>query len=89
MQRITIVLDDELVAEVDRLSSIRGYQNRSEAIRDLARAGIRQVAEEQESEGECVAALFYAYDYAERDLAKRLARTIHENHDLSVASLQV
>ena len=54
MQRITIVLDDELVAEIDRLSAKRGYQNRSEAIRDLARSGIRQTAEETGS-GECVA----------------------------------
>ena len=88
MQRITIVLDDELVAEIDRLSAKRGYQNRSEAIRDLTRGGIRQTAEETGS-GECVAALVYAYDYAERDLAKRLAKAMHDNHDLSVGSLQI
>jgi len=92
MQRITIVMDDELVAEIDRLSAKRGYQNRSEAIRDLTRSGIRQTAEETgagASTGECVAALVYAYDYAERDLAKRLAKAMHDNHDLSVGSLQI
>jgi CopG family nickel-responsive transcriptional regulator len=88
MQRITIVLDDELVAEIDRLAVKRGYQNRSEAIRDLARSGIRQTAEESDT-GECVAALVYAYDYAERDLAKRLAKAMHDNHDLSVGALQI
>ena len=60
-----------------------------EALEFAAAQGDSGGGKEQESEGECVAALFYAYDYAERDLAKRLARTIHENHDLSVASLQV
>ena len=42
MQRITITLDDELVAALDRVIAECGYQNRSEAIRDLARAGMAQ-----------------------------------------------
>ena len=49
MQRVTIALDDEFVAELDRVIAERGYQNRSEAIRDLARAGMRQAAEEATS----------------------------------------
>jgi len=36
MQRITITIDDELVAALDRVIAACGYQNRSEAIRDLA-----------------------------------------------------
>jgi len=89
MQRITITLDDDLVREVDRLIQERGYQNRSEAIRDLARTGIRQAAEEAGTSGDCIAALIYAYDFNERDLAKRLAKAMHDRHDLTVASLQV
>lgn len=38
MQRVTITLDDDLADEIDNLVKKRGYQNRSEAIRDLARA---------------------------------------------------
>ena len=37
MQRVTITIDDELDAELDRFMGARGYDNRSEAIRDLAR----------------------------------------------------
>ena len=40
MQRITITVDDDLMDDVDRLIERRGYQNRSEAFRDLARAGL-------------------------------------------------
>jgi CopG family transcriptional regulator, nickel-responsive regulator len=40
MQRITITVDDDLMMDLDRLIAKRGYQNRSEAIRDLARAGM-------------------------------------------------
>jgi len=89
MQRVTIVLDNELVDEIDRLVTSRGYQNRSEAIRDLTREGIRQATGEEDAEGDCIAALVYAYDFEERDLAKRLAKAIHDHHDLSVATVQV
>ena len=88
MNRVTIVLDDELLEEVDRLVETRGYQNRSEAIRDLARSGLRQAGESVET-GECVAALAYTYDHGERDLPKRLARTFHDHHDVIVSALHV
>ena len=46
MQRITITIEDELLAEIDAAAEARGYQNRSEIIRDLARAGLQQNAED-------------------------------------------
>ena len=88
MNRVTIVLDDELLEEVDRMVKVRGYQNRSEAIRDLTRGGLRQAGENIDT-GECVAALVYAYDHDERDLPKRLAKTFHDHHDVIVSALQV
>lgn len=89
MHRATIVLDDEFVAELDRLILARGYQNRSEAVRDLARAGMRQAAEGEGASGPCVAALVYVYDHDERELAKRLTLSFHEHHDLSLSSMHV
>jgi CopG family transcriptional regulator, nickel-responsive regulator len=89
MQRITIVLDDELLAEVDRMMSSRGYQNRSEAIRDLARAGLQPAIEETSPARDCVAALVYVYDHDARELSKRLTRSFHEHHDLSLAAMHV
>jgi CopG family nickel-responsive transcriptional regulator len=87
MQRVTITLDDELMAELDAIIDARGYQNRSEAIRDLARAGIRQAAAPLDTERDCVAALVYVYDHNERQLSKRLADTFHDHHELSLASM--
>jgi len=89
MQRATIVLDDEFVKELDRVIAVRGYQNRSEAIRDLARSGMRQAAEESGSDGDCVAALVYVYDHDARELAKRLTHSFHEHHDLSLSAMHV
>ena len=87
MQRVTITIDDELMVELDRIIEDRGYQNRSEAIRDLARSGIRQAAETLDKQRECVAALVYVYDHGARQLSKRLADTFHDHHELSLASM--
>ena len=89
MQRATIVLDDEFVKELDRVIAVRGYQNRSEAIRDLARAGLRQAAVEGGGAADCVAALVYVYDHNSRELAKRLTNAFHDHHALSLATLHV
>lgn len=87
MQRVTITLDDELMAEIDRIAESRGYQNRSEAIRDLARAGAREAAGSLDKDRDCVAALVYVYDHAARQLAKRLTDTFHDHHEMSLASM--
>ena len=89
MQRVTITLDEEFVAELDRVIGVRGYQNRSEAIRDLARAGMRQAAEEADESGKCVAALVYVYDHESRELSKRLTHVFHDHHDLSLSAMHV
>lgn len=89
MQRTTIVLDDEFVEELDRLIAVRGYRNRSEAVRDLARAGMRLAAEEEGGTGSCVAALVYVYDHGERELSKRLTSAFHDHHDLSLSAMHV
>ena len=89
MQRVTITIDDELMAELDGIIASRGYQNRSEAIRDLTRAGIRDAAESLDTDRDCVAALVYVYDHAARQLPKRLTETFHDHHVMSLSSLHV
>jgi CopG family nickel-responsive transcriptional regulator len=89
VQRITITLDDDLMEELDRMMVEYGYQNRSEAIRDFARAGMQQAAQKIGKTGDCVAALVYVYDHAARDLSRRLVQNYHGHHDLSLATLHV
>ncbi|MDB5578111.1 MAG: nickel responsive regulator [Bradyrhizobium sp.] len=89
MQRITITIEDDLLAEIDAAAKDRGYQNRSEIVRDLARAGLQQSAQQAAPSGQCVAALVYVYDHAARDLSKRLVQNFHGHHDLSLATLHV
>lgn len=89
MQRITITLDDDLMKQLDAVIAEHGYQNRSEAIRDLARAGMQQAAHDKRKSGECVAALVYVYDHGARDLSRRLVANYHGHHDLALATLHV
>lgn len=89
MQRVTITLDDDLMADIDRIIAVRGYQNRSEAIRDLARSGLVAAGGATAGEGPCTAALVYVYDHEARELPKRLTRDFHAHHDLARATLHV
>ena len=89
MQRITITIDDDLLEEIDNIAKQRKYQNRSEAIRDLARAGILATEEQFDIDANWVGALIYVFENEARELSKRLTKTFHSHHDLSVASLHV
>ena len=88
MQRITITIDDDLLAAVDTLMARRGYASRSETFRDILRDMMdRQSAGDPKAD--CIATLSYVFDHATRDLASRLTHAHHEHHDLSVASMHV
>jgi CopG family nickel-responsive transcriptional regulator len=88
MQRITITIDEQLAQELDKISEARGYQNRSEAVRDLVRAGIVHTKAEATSK-DSVACLSFVYDPATRELPKRLARRFQEHHNLCVTATRV
>ena len=89
MQRVTITIDDDLAADLDRYMSARRYANRSEAIRDLARSGLQQAASEIAGKRQRVAALVYLYDHETRELPKRLTRDFHQRHDLAQTTLHM
>lgn len=90
MQRITLSVDDELAEDFERWAQRHGYENRSEAFRDLLR---QQLSQEQQQDGaadsHCVAALSYVYNHHERQLASRLAANQHDHHGLCLSTLHV
>ncbi|GAA5232702.1 nickel-responsive transcriptional regulator NikR [Verticiella sediminum] len=90
MRRLTITLEDDLLAAVDALCRERGYASRSEAFRDLVRAGLAQPAGgAAQAQAPCFATLSYVYDHDLRDLSKRLTSAQHHRHDLSVVTTHV
>jgi CopG family nickel-responsive transcriptional regulator len=89
MQRVTVTIDEELIAGIDAFAESRGYQNRSEAVRDLARAGLARLRGEEGTTGACVGALVYAYDHEARALPNKLASVHHHHHDLTTSTTHV
>ncbi len=85
MQRVTISIDDELLGHLDALCARRGYQSRSEALRDMLRDSASQDRAET-PETPCLGVFSYVFDFATRDLAQRLARMQAEHHDLVLAA---
>lgn len=87
MQRFTISLDDQLAAQFDQWIARRGYENRSEAVRDLFRAELERTHQQTGAARHCVACLSYVFNHHERDLSERLTGLQHAHHDLTVSTM--
>lgn len=89
MRRVTISLDESLARQFDALVEQHGYQNRSEAVRDLVRQWLEHERIEAGAASSCVASVTYIYDHHERELTRRLTAHQHEHHDLCLSTLHV
>ncbi len=89
MRRITISVDEPLAQEFDDLIARHGYENRSEAFRDLLRNRIEGERKVTYTARFCVATVSYIYDHEERALASRLTSLQHDHHDLTVSTMHV
>jgi CopG family transcriptional regulator, nickel-responsive regulator len=89
MERVTISMSDEFAAEL--ASFVKGYcyENRSEAVRDLARLGLKRARIDHSMAGQCVATLTYVFNHHTRELSRRLTDTHHAHHDLQVATMHI
>lgn len=88
LTRVSISLETALLEAFDRHIAGKGYETRSEAIRDLIRD--RLVKEEAGGRGgEQVAVVSLVYDHHARELAARLIDKQHHHHELVVSSLHV
>ena len=88
LTRISISLENALLEAFDRRNKAKGYETRSEAIRDLIRDRLIHEQAEQ-PEGEQVVVVMLVYDHHARELATRLIDMQHHHHDLVVSSLHV
>jgi len=94
MQRFTISLDDALAQQFDALIADRGYDNRSEAVRDLIRSQLGSAKLDAPAQGRreaaahwCVATVSYIYDHHEQTTTARVLDLQHDHHDLVITSL--
>ena len=89
MERVTISMSDEFAAELAAFVKSHAYENRSEAVRDLARLGIERARVDDDVMGQCVATLTYVFNHHTRELARRLTDAHHTHHDLQVATMHI
>ena len=89
MRRITLSLDDQLADQFDAWAERHGYENRSEAFRDLLRGRLENERLDDGRASHCVATVSYVYNHHERQLASRLAENQHDHHGLSMATMHV
>lgn len=89
MERVTISMSDELAGELADFMATHHYDNRSEAMRDLARLGLERARIDHSVTGQCFATLSYVFNHHVRELATRLTEKHHAHHELHVATMHV
>jgi CopG family transcriptional regulator, nickel-responsive regulator len=88
LERFGISMPSDLLKRFDELLDKKGYQNRSEAVRDLLRDFL--IAEEaQTSTGTGLGTVTLVYDHSVTNLAERLTEHQHDHHQNIVSSLHV
>ncbi|MEO8006073.1 MAG: nickel-responsive transcriptional regulator NikR [Betaproteobacteria bacterium] len=89
MDRFTISLNEGLAKQFDELIAQKGYQNRSEAVRDMLRNELESARLDRQEAPYCVASLSYVYDHHARDLTERLTELQHQHHHIVMSSMHV
>jgi CopG family nickel-responsive transcriptional regulator len=87
--RFGISIDSRLLHRFDELIADKGYQNRSEAIRDLIRNALVEQQWAQEDEEETVGTVTLVYDHHTRDLSDKLTEHQHSHHQAIISALHV
>ncbi len=87
LSRTGVSLEQDLLKQFDRLIARRGYQNRSEAIRDLIRQEL--LAESVHSNHPVVGTLTLVYDHHVPNLSQKLTETQHVAGTMVLAATHV
>ncbi len=87
LSRTGVSLEQELLKEFDGFIARRGYNNRSEALRDLIREAL--VGEAVDTNRAVVGTLTLIYDHHLPNLAQKLTETQHRAHDMVLAATHV
>jgi CopG family nickel-responsive transcriptional regulator len=88
LERFGVSIEKKILERFDAYIKKHGYQNRSEALRDLMRD--KFVEEEWKEEGgEAVATLTLVYNHSARQLSEKLTDLQHEYGALIISTLHV
>ena len=88
MERVSITIESDLLAQFDRLRAQRGHRNRSEALRDLIRRALVEQRWEQD-QGPVVGTLTVVYDHTNRHISRQIVAAGHTHEGLVSATLHI
>jgi CopG family nickel-responsive transcriptional regulator len=88
IERVGISLETVLLAQFDKLLARQGYDNRSEAIRDLIRQALA-ADKLAKPDTPAVAGIFIVYDHHATELAHRLLELQHDHFLQTISSTHV
>lgn len=88
IERIGISIEQKLLKQFDSLIERKGYENRSEAFRDLIRISLSEQALEN-PKSDAVAGLFLVYDHHTTGLSGKLNEMQHSHYYQVIASTHV
>lgn len=87
LSRTGISIESELLDQFDRLIADRGYENRSEALRDLIRESL--VSKAADNNEVVVGTLTMVYDHHRPNLTQKLTEAQHHSHGKVLAATHV
>jgi CopG family nickel-responsive transcriptional regulator len=86
--RFGISMPQSLIEQFDRLIALQGYDNRSEAIRDLARKALLTSSSMQPNEM-VAGTIVMVYDHGIRDLPITLMELQHDYHHAIISTMHI
>ena len=85
LKRFGVSMDAALLTQFDALIEKKGYETRSEAVRDLVRDSL--VKQSWEDDDQVVAgSILLFYDHHQKDLQHEMTAIQHEMHDVVLAT---
>jgi CopG family nickel-responsive transcriptional regulator len=90
--RFGISMPEQLVRDLDRWRRLRGYDSRSEAVRDLVREALVDYQWRDapaESSTDVVGVVTIVYAHSKRNLSEHLTEAQHHRHTTAHAALHV
>jgi CopG family nickel-responsive transcriptional regulator len=88
LHRFGVAIEPELLDRFDQLIAQRGYTNRSEAFRDLARAELVKQNSDKPN-ANVVGTVTIVYDHHVRMLSEKLTELQHQHHKCVISAMHV
>jgi CopG family nickel-responsive transcriptional regulator len=85
--RFAVSLDQNLLEDFDKMRHRQGYENRSEAVRDLIRNHL--VEQEWDDKENAMGTITLVFNHHKRNLTEKLTDIQHDYHNLVISTMHV